>query len=58
MDETALRLEVLKLAAEKAPLADPEKTVEAAEAYWGWLITASDHSVSPRSQPAGTPNKS
>lgn len=51
MDAQTLKIECLKLAADKAPLTEPQKVVEAAELYWGWLVNPS---ASPQTQPDDT----
>lgn len=47
MDSQTLKLECLKLAAEKQPRPDHKAAVEMADAYWRWLTSSSDQSPEP-----------
>ncbi len=52
MDTNEIKLECLKLAVEKQPVADADKAVETAALYWEWLTSAF-----PPSSREGTHNK-
>lgn len=51
MDAQTLKIECLKLAAEKTPLPEPQKVVEAAALYWGWVTTPSPSPAHTQSRP-------
>lgn len=56
MDAQTLKIECLKLAAEKLPLLDAPKAVEAAEAYWQWINRPTTASL--QTPPTGIHSKS